>query len=181
MSALIARVRALCNGDTALTDDDIQVLLDDVAYPVDAPLIPMEPFATRLIGPYPNLEAGAVVYVAGTSTPLVEGTDYTIDLQRGMVTTPVARRDALRIQGTAYDVFAAAAAGWDRIAARYTLEFDFTSVEGSYSRSQQLALCQRMAAQYRARAWPHTITVDRDDALGSTDVLPHQAWFAEWR
>jgi hypothetical protein len=163
MADLIERVKAMCNGDTTITDDDYQQLLDDHAVPIDAPLVPQAPFYTRHLAPYGNLEADTVVYLSGSTTMLSVDTDYTIDLQRGIVTTPTADYRALSLQAVAYDINAAAADGWERIAGRYALEFAFTSAGSSYSRQQQIEGAKKMAVQYRAKAWPKVSTVDRAD------------------
>lgn len=166
MESLITRLRALLNGDAQLTDDDLQVLLDDQALVVDALLIPRTPFWREHVAPYDNLEASATVYV-GYDTALTKGVDYTIDLQRGIVTTPVAERRGLKLLGYAYDLNAAAAAGWERIAARYVGAFDFsTTLGGSYQRAQQHAQALTQAQRYRALAWPRVATVDRADTPG---------------
>lgn len=162
MTSLIARVRGMCNGDTALTADDYQLLLDDHAFAVECALTQRPPFFTQHQSPFENLEDGAQVYV-GYNTLLTEDDDYTIDLPRGIVTTPAADYRVLYLQGMAYDLNAAAADGWERIAARYVGQFDFSSVEGRYSLSQQLDQARTMAAHYRARAWAVSSTVDRAD------------------
>src|SRR5689334_23368247 len=103
MTDLIARLRGFAGGDTTITDDDYQALLDDHAFPVEAALSPRPPFFVQHQSPFENLEAGAIVYI-GYNTVLVEDTDYTIDLQRGIVTTPAANYQVLYLQGMAYDV-----------------------------------------------------------------------------
>jgi hypothetical protein len=113
------------------------------------------------------------VYLRGSTTMLVADTDYTIDLQRGIVITPSSDYRALSLQGVAYDLNAAAAAGWERIAGRYALEFAFSSAGSSYSRHQQIEGAQKMAMHYRAKAWPKVSTVDRADTPPLRD---HDDW-----
>jgi len=167
MEALINRVQALCGGDTVITDDDYGQLLDDHAFDIECALEPRPPFFVQHRSPFENIEAGAVVYV-GYNTLLTEDTDYTIDLQRGIVTTPSANYQVIRLQGTAYDINAAAADGWERIAARYVGEFDIASPDGSLKLSQQYDHALGQAAKYRAKAWATTTTVDRADTPGQT-------------
>jgi len=173
MTALVARVKALCNGDATLTDDDYQTLLDDRVVVVDALLTPRVPFYTEHVAPFENLESGSACKIFyGFNTLLIENTDYTADYQRGIFTTPAADYRGLRVLGKAYDLSAAAADGWERIAARYALEFDFSDVEGSYKRSQQSETCLKMAKRYRKKAWAIGSTVERAD----TPPLDSQDW-----
>lgn len=168
MADLIARLRALLAGDATLTDDDLQTMLDDHAVSVDVFLLPRAPFYTRHEGPYENLEDGAVVYV-GYNTALAETTDYTIDLQRGIVTTPAADYRGLRLFATAYDLHAAAGDGWELIASRYVGQFDFTDAGNQYVRSQQHRQALEQAARHRAQAGASVATVRRSDSGTASD------------
>jgi len=162
MTALIARVKAMCNGDTTLSDDDYQTLLDDHSITVQALLEPEPPFYTEHAAPFENLEAGAKVYY-GYNTLLTEATDYTADYQRGLFTTPAADYRGLRILGKAYDINAAAADGWERLAARSADAFAWSDVEGSYHPEQARQYKLDMAAKYRRKAWATSRTVERGD------------------
>lgn len=175
MAALIARVKAMANGDTTLTDDDYQTLLDDHSVQVDSRLIPRRPFYTVHTAPFENLESGAVVYY-GYNTRLTETTDYTIDLQRGIVTTLAADYRGLCIQATAYDINAAAADAWERIAARSADAFDWSDVEGSYKPSQARDYALAQAKTYRRRAWAVSTVIERGDTV-PTDG--QQQWNSE--
>jgi hypothetical protein len=166
MSALIARVQAMCNGDTTLTADDYQQLLDDHAVAVSADLTPQPPFYTTHAAPFENLEAGAVVYY-GYNTRLTETTDYTADYQRGLITTPAADYRGLQILGTAYDLHAAAADGWERIAGRSADAFAWSDVEGSYHPEQARQFALDMAKAHRRKAWASSRTVERADTPAS--------------
>jgi len=164
MTALIARVKAMCNGSTTLSDDDYQTLLDDHAVAVNANLIPRVPFFTQHVAPHENLEAGPVnVIYYGYNTQLVENTDYTADYQRGIFTTPAANYRGLRILGMAYDINAAAADGWERLASQAADSFAWSDVEGSYHPEQARQYKLDMAAKYRSRAWAMGRTVERND------------------
>jgi hypothetical protein len=170
MAALISRVRALLGGDTVLTDDQVQTFLDDHAIVVDSYLTPRPPFYTEHVSPFENLETGVSVYF-GYNTLLIITTDYTIDLQRGIVTTVAADRRGLKVLGYAYDIHAAAGDGWDSIAARVWDEFTFSDVEGSYQRQQQYDNATKQAARERAKAWAVNRSLERNDtaALAPND------------
>src|SRR5205807_10274895 len=99
---------SLCGGDTTISDDDYEQLLDDHAFVVECALTQRPPFFTQHRSPFENLEAGCVVYI-GYNTLLIENTDYTIDLQRGIVTTPATNYQVIYVQGMAYAINAAAA------------------------------------------------------------------------
>ena len=165
MSALIARVKALANGDAQISDDDYQQLLDDHAFVVECALEPRPPFYTQHRSPFENLETGCAVYV-GYNTLLDEDTDYTIDLQRGIVTTPAANYQVIYLQGMAYDVYAAAADAWERIAARHVGKFDLSADGSSLRRSQLHEQALAQAAACRRQAWATTVTTERSDTAG---------------
>lgn len=150
MTALIDRTRALLGGDTVFTADELQSLLDAYARPFRVLLVPDLPGYTTHRAPFGAIEDGAVVYLA--SDVLLTG--HTIDLARGIVTTPTANDSALYLQGTAHDVYAAAADGWDEIAQRYVADFDFSVDNASYKESQKYQMALRQAERMRARAHP---------------------------
>jgi hypothetical protein len=162
MTALIARVKALCNGDTTISDTDYQTMLDDHAVAVNGVLEPQQPFYTTHLAPFENLENGASVFY-GFKTLLVENTDYTSDYQRGRFTTPAADYRGLRIVGAAYDIHAAAADGWETIASATASAFDWSDVEGSYKPSQARDFALSMATKHRRKAWATGRTVERAD------------------
>jgi hypothetical protein len=171
MANLIARSRKLLNGDTVLDDDDIQELLDGHAIVVDSYLEAQPPFYTQHVSPFESLETGARIYV-GYNTLLTITTDYTIDEQRGIVTTPLADYRGLKILGMAYDVNAAAADGWDRIAGRGADLYGWSDVEGSYHPEQARDFATNQAQRYRAKAWAVSRTIERHD----TAVLAPSDW-----
>src|SRR5512138_1360431 len=168
MVQLIARVKALCGGDTTISDDDYQTLLDDHAVTVNALLEPQQPFYTEHAAPFENLEAGAKVYY-GYNILLTETTDYTADYQRGLFTTPAADYRGLRILGKAYDIHAAAADGWERLAARSADAFAWSDVEGSYHPEQARQYKLDMAKAHRRKAWATGRTVERNDTPAHAD------------
>lgn len=170
MTELITRLRRLLNSDPLFADDEeLQQLLDDHALRVDAPLVPDEPFYRAHQCPYQWFEAGATVYWGG-GTVLTEGTDYLIDLQRGIVTTQQPSYLALRIRGVCYDLNAAAADGWEQIAGRESPKFDFKSSTKSFTRSQAYDHAVSQAARYRSKAWAIDHAVERSDTLPGDEI-----------
>jgi len=162
MTALIARVKALCNGNTTISDDNYQTILDDHSVSVNGVLEPQRPFYTIHAAPFENLEQGAQIFY-GFKTLLVENTDYTADYQRGLFTTPASDYRGLRIVGTAYDIHAAAADGWEQLAASSPDAFAWSDVEGSYHPEQARQFKLDMAAKHRRKAWATGRTVERAD------------------
>ena len=173
MTSLIARLRGMLAGSTSFTDDDLQGLLDDHAFSFDTSLVPRAPFYTEHEAPYENIEAGARVYI-GYSTLLAEGTDYAIDLSRGIVTTPAADHRGLQAYGTAYDLNAAAADGWEQIAAGKIEDFDFSDLQGSYKVSQPREAALAQAARFRAKAWATQSNAERSDSARPGDGPAHR-------
>jgi len=169
MTTLITRLGKLLPAGTSFDDDDLQGMLDDHAFSFDAQLVPRMPFYKQHEAPYENIEAGCGVYV-GYNQVLVEGTDYTIDLARGIVSTPAADRRGLMIQGSAYDLNAAAADGWAKIAGGYVGEFDIGSPDGSLKLSQQYDHAITQETKYRAKAWATQSNVERSDMTGNRDT-----------
>lgn len=174
MTALIARVKALCASNTTISDTDYQTMLDDHAVAVNGVLEPQQPFYVKHLAPFENLEAGASIFY-GYNTLLVENTDYTADYQRGIFTTIAADYRGLRIIGTAFDIHAAAADGWERIAAANPDAFDWSDVEGSYKPSQARDYALTMAKTHRRKAWAMGRTVERADTPALGDATGHDA------
>ena len=172
MSHLIARLRKLLADDTTFSDFDLLELLDDHSVVVDSYLEPQPPFFTEHVAPFENLELAAKVYV-GYNTLLTVDVDYTADYQRGIFTTSAADYRGLKLLGKAYDVNAAAADGWDRIASRSASAFDWSDVEGSYKPSQARDYASSQASRFRARAWARSRTIERHD---TASLAP-----ADWR
>lgn len=168
MAALIARVRTLLANDTVFSDTDIQTFLDDHAVAVNGVLEPQVPFFTTHLAPFENLEAGAKIFY-GFNTLLIETTDYTSDYQRGIFTTPNADYRGLRILGSAFDLHAAVADGWEAIAGRSAAQFDWSDVEGSYKPTQARDYALSMAKTHRRKAWAIGRTVERADTPALQD------------
>lgn len=166
MVQLVARLRKMLDGSDTFTDDDLQELLDNHAMTIDVRLTSRTPFYTQHIAPVSDLEDTAIVYVGLTA--LVKGSDYTIDLQRGIVTTPVADYRGLMLHATSYDLNASAADGWERIAGGKVGHIDISANQASQRRSQGWEHAVAQAAHYRARARVITGTVDRADTPGGS-------------
>jgi hypothetical protein len=164
---LLARLASLVNYDSTFTEDEYQGMLDDHAVEFNRACEPLNsPTLTRFWVGVGNIDTAAVVYISGSLTILTETTDYSLDYQRGLLTTPATTYRSLSCRGTSYNVFLAAADAWERIGARYALEFDFSDVEGTYNRSQQSAMCQQQAAKYRRMAGATSTFVERGDMGG---------------
>lgn len=169
MTTLIARLRVMLNSDATFANADLQTLLDDHAIAVDALLEPRAPFYTKHLAPFENLETDAIIYY-GYNTALTENSDYTADYQRGLFTTPAAEYRGLKILGMAYDLNAAAADGWEQIAARSADAFAWSDVEGSYHPEQARQFALDMAKAHRRKAWATSRTVERADTpVGPSD------------
>lgn len=169
MTSLIARLRGMLANSTAFDDDDLQDLLDDHAFAFDTSLVPRAPFYVEHEAPYENIEVGCRVYV-GYNTLLAEGADYTIDLSRGVVTTPAADHRGLQAYGTAYDLNAAAADGWEIIAAGNASKFDLSADGSSLRRSQLHEQALTQAAKFRAKTWATQRNVERSDSAREGDT-----------
>lgn len=171
MTTLIARLRSLLANDTTFTDDDLQGMLDDNAVLVVEQLTPEQPRYVRHLSSAGNFEAGVQVFFGMTQ---LDSSSYTFDAQRGIVTTPQPDYRGLRLEGTAYDINAAAADGWDRIAGRFVNEFDFSTSSKGFKRSQQHAHALGQAKTFRAKAWAKTVTTERSDMApgnGTADAI----------
>jgi hypothetical protein len=174
MANLIARLQALLNSDPSITDDDAQQLLDDRAVFFDAPLTPRIPFYVQHLSPWENLEEGAVTIVYyGYNLMLIETTQYTVDYQRGVVTTLEADRRGLKMQSVAYDLYGAAADGWEGIAGAHTgLGGKISGLGYSIDSGSAKADALDMAQKYRALSWPRTHQTERADSI----IDPRQAY-----
>jgi hypothetical protein len=167
MVNLIARLKTLLNNNASISDEQAQQLLDDRAVFFEAAIIPRTPFYTQHVAPWENLEEGAATIIFyGYNTMLIETTDYTVDYQRGVVTTVAADRRGLKMLSVAYDVYGAAADGWQSIAtttlgAGGKISGLGYSIDASSASSDALS----MASHYRALAWPRTQKTERDDTV----------------
>lgn len=175
MLNLILRLQALCNGESVITATVAQQLLDDRAVFIEEPLRPDVPFYLKHFASYGNLEEGSATRVwYGYNTLLTETTDYTLDSQRGVVTTPSADRRGLRIQSVAYDLYGAAADGWERIALADVGSGDKVSGLGYSFEGGTFPDAHKVAAYYRVQAWPRVERVRRDD------TNPDPRWPGDW-
>lgn len=151
MATLIARLRRELDGDTTLTDDQLQELLDANSGRVTVCLETVSPFYTTHLSGLPNWESSPVLFA--DKDTIVSTNDYTLDELRGIVTMDAEDSRELYLAGAVYDLHGAASQGWTRIGERYALEYDFEDIEGSYKRSQQIKHCEQQAARHAALAW----------------------------
>lgn len=84
-------------------------------------------------------------------TPLVLGTDYTIDSATGRVTTPTADRRGLLLVGTSYNLDQSASAEWEQIASRYVGMVDIVAGADQAKTSQLFAQAKAMSEIFGAR------------------------------
>jgi hypothetical protein len=179
MTALIARVRSLLNDPDAaiFTDDQIEDLLDERSVVVSVPLATSTDTLTHRATTADMLETDALVYAGvsgyGTTglldtpvsvevaaaaltgaTLLTATTDYTLDAARGIVTTLGAETRGLWLVGRSYDIYGAAADGWEQVASGKTGKIDLGDAAGNVKGSQLFTQALVMADRLRRRAWP---------------------------
>jgi hypothetical protein len=163
-SDLVSRLADLCANDTTFATDDYESFLADHAFEFQVAVqILNAPTYTRFGIGIGNLDSNVQIYLSGSTQILTETTDYTLDYQRGVFTTPSTEYRPLAARGTAYNLNLAAGDAWERIASRYVLEFDVTGVEGSYKRSQKYQQARDMASRFRTQAGVVSHYVERAD------------------
>ncbi|HNP72989.1 MAG TPA: hypothetical protein PKK15_17870 [Kouleothrix sp.] len=175
MANLIARLQALVASDATITAALAQQLLDDRAVLVAQPLRPRVPFYLDFVCDYENLEEGSVTKIwVGYNQLLTEGTEYTVDYQRGIVTRAAADYRGLRIMTIAYDLWGAAADAFDLIATGDLGGGDSVAGLGYTFTGGTFSDASKLAARYRTRAWPRTERAERID----TAIDPR--WRDDW-
>jgi hypothetical protein len=75
------------------------------------------------------------------------------------------------LTGKTYDIYRAAADLLERQAARYVLNFDFTSDSQSFRRSQAADALQKLARTYRMKQRAHMITAVRTDTSNKGSMM----------
>lgn len=94
----------------------------------------------------------------------IAGTAYAFDPINGVVTFTADTAGATRyITGKVYDMNGAAAQVWRRKAAYYANAYDISTDNHSLKRSQLVAQCNMMAAQFEMQAGAKTICLQRSD------------------
>lgn len=203
MSAIITEVRLLINDPnpnpgvtvTVFTDQQIQDHLDDIRDEVRYEQMMQAPTIVNLTG---NLSGVAsFIYADDFSQWHWWETDVVIQDGHFLVLTPLAsdylvghfQFDSLTpfvngtapgqyppvfITGKSYDINLAAAVLWELRAGLLATAYDFTADGQSFHRSQQMAMCLKMAGVFRAKARVRTLQVLRDDlaVVSSVESVP---------
>lgn len=160
MAALITRLRMLVSDPAGASqvwaDDDLQLALD--AHRHEARYEELAPRDTIAAG-------GAITWLVWVSpftdwedSPVLVDATYTVitpagsDLIRGRWTFSSHQAGGVLITGDAFNVYAAAAEVLDMWATKTAREFDFTTDNATFRRSQQAAGLRAQAEAYRTRA-----------------------------
>jgi hypothetical protein len=117
-------------------------------------------------GNFETTQGGTAVLLVQDSTGATRGTATwaDVDYQRGAVTFAANQAGtALYLTGRSYDLYAAAADTLTDWAAKVALQFDFSSDQQSFSRSQKQAQLRQAAESYRRQARPRTANLTRPD------------------
>lgn len=176
MTALIARVRLLINDPSGVTqqflDQDIQDVLDESRQDI---------VNQALLGK-PTYTGSTIAYLDYYSDLGGWEDDYVIKQYLTVVVTPSAAEPIaghfqfaqsilppLYITGNLHDIYRAAADLLERLAARWTLSYDFTSDGASFRRSQVVPSLLNLSKQYRLKQRAVSIATTRSD-LNNTDM-----------
>ena len=160
MAALITRLRTLvadpAGASQIWADDDLQLALD--AHRHQARYAELAPLDTVAPG-------GAISWLVWVATqtdwedsPELVNASYTVitpassDVIRGRWTFSSHQSAGVLITGDAFNVYAAAADVLDMWAAKVAREFDFSTDNASFKRSQQAAALREQAEASRTRA-----------------------------
>lgn len=111
-----------------------------------------------------NLEGGAALELEDAAGNTVGTALYSVDYAAGVVTFAANTSGALYyLNGRSFDVNAAAAEVWRMKAGHYAAAYDISADGQSLRRSQIIAHCQAMAAQYAGQASPTSVWIERWD------------------
>lgn len=88
--------------------------------------------------------------------------------------TAPGQQPPLFITGKAYDLNGAAKTLWLLRAALLATAYDFTADGQTFHRSQQMAMCMKMADYYGCRTHARSITLQRDDLVAPEDTSVEQ-------
>ena len=177
MTALLARLRRMisdkADGSQTFTDDDLQDFLDtsrsEVRY---LPLTPVETIAPGglvqwriFAAPWGDWEDNAELVDTGFNVlPLAgSGNVLTSDLLTGRWTFSQGVTPSVRLSGFTYDLAAAAVDALEAWAGTEKLKYDFASADQKLSRSQMMQSLLSLAANYRNKCRPVTVTMIRGD------------------
>lgn len=171
MTSIIAFVRGLLSVSEAdFSDDDIQTALDTTrrfykylplrAVPTLAHNGPTQYFEYLASDDY--WEDGYAL----TDSDYTALSDTGSEPLLGVFRFTSSQDPPLFLSGHAYDAYTAAALVAERWAARLSLDFDFSTDGGSYSRSQKASALRATAADLRAQGKPAVMAMLRDDENG---------------
>ncbi len=187
LATLISTLRELVNDPAGtaqvFSDDTLQRYLD--AYRCDFYFEPLRAIPTQLAGGtvayyeyrdghqwLETTQAGTAVFYIQDSTGATRGTATwaDVDYQRGVVTfTTNQAGTALYLTGRSFDVYGAAADVLTDWAQKVSLQFDFSSDQQSFSRSQKQQMLLAAAERYRRQAKPRRANITRPDVAGVDD------------
>ena len=187
LATLISTLRELVNDPAGtaqvFSDDTLQRHLDGFRH--DFYFEPMTPNQVQLAGGsvayyeyyawhqwLETTQAGTAVFYIQDSTGATRGTATwaDVDYQRGVVTfTTNQAGTALYLTGRSFDVYGAAADVLTDWAQKVSLQFDFSSDQQSFSRSQKQQMLLAAAERYRRQAKPRRANITRPDVAGVDD------------
>ncbi|HET8906191.1 MAG TPA: hypothetical protein VFN11_04420 [Ktedonobacterales bacterium] len=201
MAAIITETRLLINdpagGSQIFTDQQVQDHLDDpltARYDIRYEQLAYGPSIVNLSGQQSGtasyiwadyysgyswwetdcvIQEGHYVVVTPAASDYITG-HFQFELTPFVNGTVPGQMPPLYITGKAYDINGAARTLWMLRAALLATAYDFTADGQSFHRSQQMAMCLKMADYYGGRARARTITVHRDDLLTPADTSVEQ-------
>ena len=187
MATLISTLREWVNdaAGTAqvFTDDALQRHLDANRYDVyDEPLAPMPAHTGGGTSAYyeyrschqwfETTQAGTAVFLVQDGIGTTRGTSTwaDVDYQLGRVTfTTDQAGTALYLTGRSYDLYGAAADALTAWAQKVALQFDFSSDQQTFSRSQKQTMLLAAAERYRRQARTRRANITRPDIAAGVD------------
>ena len=187
LSSLITTLREWVNDPAGtaqvFTDDALQRHLD--AHRFDLYRVPLEPVTMWIGGGsiayyeyrscyqwFETTQAGTAVFVVQDSTGTTRGTATwaDVDYQLGRVTfTTDQAGTALYLTGRSYDPYGAAADALTAWAQKVSLQFDFSSDQQTFSRSQKQTMLLAAAERYRRQARTRRANITRPDIAAGVD------------
>ena len=185
MSSLLTTLREFINdgGTVVFSDDALQRHLDANRYDLyQEPLAPMPSYIgggttayyeyRSCYGWFETTQAGTAVFQVQDSVGTTRGTATwaDVDYQLGRVTfTTDQAGTALYLTGRSFDVYGAAADALTDWAQKVSLQFDFSSDQQTFSRSQKQAMLLSAAERYRRQARTRRANITRPDVAEGGD------------
>jgi len=170
MASIITRVRLLINDPTGasqiFTDQEIQNVLDDSRQDYVNDQLATKPTFTGGTIQYLNYwhdlgswEDGVVLkqFLTVTVTPSAS------DFIAGYWTFAANTLPPVFLSGSTHDLYRAAADLLERLAARWVLNYDFTSDSQTFKRSQAATALQNLACTYRKKQRASSLSLIRSD------------------